>query len=127
MKHELVYKLFCIQAYDGDVAYIFNNLIAWLNDPEAETEFVTNVIDLELVRERQEVQLWTVLTGHWSETVGADDLRVILATTIASLESQHLLQPLEMTKPASVDRFALRQLKTDPWFWDNDWSTRRRR
>lgn len=125
MEYERVYKMLCIQAGDGDVGYVLQHLIAWLSRRDGDTEYVTNHIDLELDRERREVKLWTVLDGHWSQTLPVAQFKTILATTIASFEGGQILAPGEVQKPAAVDEAALLELESDRWFWDHVWSSPR--
>ncbi|WP_030485219.1 hypothetical protein [Nocardioides aequoreus] len=125
MEHERVYKLLCIQAWADEVGPTLEHLIAWLNRRDGDTEYVNNLIDLELDREGREVKLWTVLDGHWSQTLPVARLKIILATTIAGFESGRILAPGEVQKPAAVDEAALLELESDRWFWDNVWSSPR--
>ncbi len=120
-----MYKLLCIQAWADEVGPTLEHLIAWLNRRDGDTEYVNNLIDLELDREGREVKLWTVLDGHWSQTLPVARLKIILATTIAGFESGRILAPGEVQKPAAVDEAALLELESDRWFWDNVWSSPR--
>lgn len=120
-----MYKLLCIQAWADEVGPTLEHLIAWLNSRDGDTEYVNNLIDLELDRERREVKLWTVLDGHRSQALPVAQLKTILATTIASFESGRILAPGEVQKPAAVDEAALLELDSERWFWDHVWSSPR--